>query len=102
MNNVTPEQLAKSFGGRLANRIGDENMKLVITINKDISDGCCASHNYCDANMVMYEAMSEDFEIAFDIGGETAESESQIKLWNEAWNLARGNDFYFNKEGGES
>lgn len=61
-----------------------DEMKRLNETDPTYSGGCCASHNYCDANMAMDAAMRDVLGEAYDI-----ESEDQQKLWNAAWTLAR-------------
>lgn len=57
----------------------------------DYQGGCCASHNYCDANVVMdaamrstlgWEPLSEEGE------DELIMSDLAIDIWNAAWDIA--------------
>lgn len=50
----------------------------------EYADGCCASHNYCDANMAMDEAWH-----AIKGSAINADDETQAALWNQSWELAR-------------
>jgi hypothetical protein len=50
----------------------------------EYADGCCASHNYCDANMAMWPAFTQV--MGRDIDGD---SEADCRIWNDAWELAR-------------
>jgi hypothetical protein len=46
--------------------------------------GCCASHDYCDANVAMAGAF------ATVVGHQVeASSEADAALWNDAWEIAR-------------
>jgi hypothetical protein len=49
----------------------------------------CASHDFCDANLVMYDA----FEAVFGREALVQENEDDLDLWNAAWNFAK--DKYF-------
>ena len=53
--------------------------------NARAGEGVCASHDFCDANMVMCEA----FEIVAGraLGDEI--SDGDVAAWNAAWNAAR-------------
>ena len=44
----------------------------------------CATHNFCDANMAMFEAMERCGIAADDITGD-----ANLPLWNAAWNAWR-------------
>lgn len=58
----------------------------VLNTTPDFADGCCASHNYCDANMAMDAAwravLGENAQI-------NADDEAQAVAWGKAWDLAR-------------
>lgn len=46
--------------------------------------GCCATHDFCDANMIMDQAWRDSF------GHEiNADDEAQAEIWNTAWAIAR-------------
>lgn len=49
---------------------------------------CCATHDFCDANMAMVEAMTT---LKYD-----ARDESSADLWNAAWIQAKANKFNIN------
>lgn len=45
---------------------------------------CCASHDFCDANMAMDAAWRAVRGVSID-----ADDDAQVALWNEAWDIAR-------------
>jgi hypothetical protein len=51
----------------------------------------CASHDYCDANMVMEQAFITVFERPFLYEGEPFDEDTLV--WNSAWNIARRAEF---------
>lgn len=51
----------------------------------------CASHDYCDANMVMEQAFVTVFERPFLYEGEPFDEDTLV--WNSAWNIARRAEF---------
>lgn len=53
------------------------------------TDNICHSHDYCDANMAMLEAMQS---FGFDCD-EIIHDEQKTALWNEAWNIAKAARF---------
>jgi hypothetical protein len=55
-------------------------------------DNCCASHNYCDANMAMLEAWVNlfGFEPRFL---NDPDDENSLQLCSEAWDLAKDSGF---------
>lgn len=100
MKNVTPEQLAKEFSTVLKSWLSAEEMKSVIEKNETPEyNGCCASHDYCDANMAIDEAfiklMERDFVFYDDEKPETEkQNEEDTALENNAWAIAKTNKFY--------
>ena len=56
--------------------------------------GICHSHDHCDANMAMYEAMT-NLGIApyIDYEDGTAERDNHLALWNAAWDIAKAAGF---------
>ena len=105
MNQV--ESVAAMFSAVLREWLTDEEMDEVVLHNaNELKDSdCCASHDFCDANMAMDEAFKQcglrtniDFPgwEAYADGGHPAD-ESEIiaagKLWNDAWTLAKANNF---------
>ena len=65
----------------------DELIELRIKNKELINSRICATHDYCDANMAMFEAFSK-CNIEFD-----PQNNAHIDQWNEAWNLAKLNSF---------
>lgn len=49
----------------------------------EYSDGICASHNYCDANVFMLEAFE-----AFGLSAPEDSDEPAVAIWNGAWEFA--------------
>lgn len=82
---TTPEQLAQKFIELLRKEIGYHSFAEACRRNntreyqqRDI----CASHDFCDANVVMAAAF-EAFGIVVDV-----DDDAQIALWSRAWHLA--------------
>lgn len=79
------ETVAIEFTRLLRKEIGTENFLQVRRLNAtpDYSGGLCASHEFCDANMLMLEAFQNlGFEPNFD-------NDQHVALWNDAWAVAR-------------
>lgn len=55
----------------------------ILKRNKTIPDGCCATHDFFDANMVMLEAFNAHAKREMDL-----ESEADCRLWSRAWKIA--------------
>lgn len=84
------ERLAKQFSVDLLKCIGAESMARVVTKNKTAEyTDACASHDYCDANMVMIDSWRTIMK-----RGHRMNSDDDLSLWNNAWTLAKQNSFY--------
>lgn len=95
----------------LINQLSDEFSRLIVeaftadqlaeTIAKNHTAeyaGLCATHDYCDANMVMDEAfiniIGRDYIFFDDEHPETEEQNKQdVALENAAWGLSKSKDF---------
>lgn len=85
--------VAAEFGRVLREWLSPKKMRLAIAKNREYGPGSkiCASHDYCDANMAMNEAM-ESLDIAvFDKEGSISDQATDI--WNAAWDIAKANEF---------
>jgi len=83
--------IAEEFAKQLKAEVGNSNMRQIIAKNYQVDyKGCCASHDYTDSNMIMESAFIE-------IIGHEPETDNghELGLWNEAWDVARLADFYF-------
>lgn len=78
-------RLAKEFSAQLLRAIGPDNLQQVVERNRSSEyDNACASHDFCDANMVMHAAFCEVLGRDPDL-----ESTKDTDLWNHAWDLAK-------------
>lgn len=95
----------------LINQLSDEFSRLIVeaftadqlaeTIAKNNTvdyAGCCATHDYCDSNMVMNEAFENVMERAFifwdDENPETQEqNRADCHLFDSAWMLSKSKNF---------
>lgn len=75
--------VAHLFDLALKSEIGEENYDEVVRLNRtpEYSTGCCASHNFCDANMVMSDVLKTI--------GVDEESDAGNSLWNRSWEAWR-------------
>lgn len=94
-----PAALSKKFSKVLKKWLGKSKMQEVVRLNKENNDSCCASHDYCDANMAMYEAFTKvvgrSFEFNFEeLTEKNAQNSADTDLMNAAWDIAKANDFY--------
>ncbi len=86
-------QNAWTFAARLRTEIGPANLQEVIRRNAlPAYRGCCASHDFCDANMPMMDA----FEGAKGrpVLGEDGMADADCDLVNAAWDMANANAFF--------
>lgn len=82
------KRLAREFSRLLLVALGRKKVLAINWRNKaEQSLNVCHSHDFCDANMIMLEAHQN---LGFDPGYSRAE----VKLWNDAWNLAFKNGFF--------
>jgi hypothetical protein len=84
------EQVARRFAALLRETLTPVEVGEVVIRNRqnDYVD-CCASHDFCDANEVMARAIADVTGREVDV-----QDEGQRLLWNEAWDMARGNEFW--------
>jgi hypothetical protein len=89
----TPEKLAKEFAYVLKVWLSIDQQARVLILNKaEQNPSICHSHDFCDANQAMIDALK-------NIGIESdCQSDEQMALINEAWDIAKRNGFWFAKE----
>jgi len=85
---INTHSLAKTFSAILLAEIGEANLREVVKRNVGIEGSCCASHDFCDANMCMDEAFSKE------VGYFDLQNDDHIAACNEAWGLAKDAGFY--------
>lgn len=93
----TVEQVSKAFRTVAQRELGPYTCNLIdLTNAKRGDDGTCASHDHCDANMLMDEALQSLGVVMFpeDAPDDWAgPDEAVIDLWNKAWDHARAVGF---------
>jgi hypothetical protein len=74
---ITPKQLAEEFDRVLRNDVTPKQYDEILRLNRTeaYSEGTCATHDFCDSNMTMLEAVQ-------NLGVD----EDDNRLWNDAWN----------------
>lgn len=85
--------IARAFSGIIAACIGHAGMLEVIKLNATDEykeKGYCATHDQYDANMAMAEAFHIVLHRKIDL-----QSEKDTQMWNEAWSMAKANNFWF-------
>ncbi len=91
--NANVKKLAVAFSNRLIYELTPQQLDEVRFRNTAEQDSSiCHSHDFCDSNMAMNHAWGVVFKRHVDL-----RSQSDIEIWNEAWALAKENDFYFPK-----
>lgn len=90
--NPTPATLARDFIAIMNTHLRSTVMDAVRAKNLTPEyAGCCATHDYCDANMMMAEAFAERG-IEVDVS-----NTEHTNLWNAAWAMARAVGFDGNR-----
>ncbi len=82
----TVRQVADQFKIILRVWLTEDELSAVVAENARRDDNTCASHDYCDANMAMDEALQ-----SFDV--EISDEDDLIELFNSAWDLAKKEGF---------
>lgn len=89
---MTPsaDTIALEFSQGLHACLGPEKMVEVVERNRvETAPSCCHSHDFCDANMVLYEVfLRHGMDPATEEG-----MELHGALWDQAWNLAKSREF---------
>lgn len=82
---VEASTLAGAFVALLKRDLEPEEWAAMRVANAGNGDDACASHDFCDANMMMLEALQA-------VTGEAdayPHSPDDVSLWNEAWAIAK-------------
>ena len=81
--------LAHEFSRILRDWLTEDEIKQVIERNAEFDDpAVCASHDFCDANMAMYEAFENIMGHPID-----TRKKADVAMWDKAWNMAKASDF---------
>ncbi len=92
-------RVAAEFSKRISADLGTETMAKVRAANAARNDGSCATHDYCNSNETMIEAM---FACGLPFSGESdwdkfaanpSYAESFNRIWNDSWDLAKLSGF---------
>jgi hypothetical protein len=75
------QQIAEQFDAILRETIGDALYRECIDRNRNMPAGVCATHDYCDANMVCASMSASGIDDKNNCNYEI--------MWNDAWNLWR-------------
>jgi hypothetical protein len=88
--------LARAFADEVKESFSTAEFREMLDKNKSshADKGICASHDYCDANMLMLDAWLKTF------GREPAllhgcdHDDHDARLWGDAWAIAKAADFF--------
>jgi hypothetical protein len=91
---VLVERLARAFIRELRRTVTVSEFAAIVRKNslvKSLIDGTCASHDYCDGNMVMHAAWRNILrrEPVFLRAPIIRAADRDRLLWNDAWTKAR-------------
>jgi hypothetical protein len=89
-------RLAHAFGDRVQAEFTPKQFRLICDLNKGkYADlGVCATHDFCDANMLMLAAFEEVFKRNPLDGPGGHMTQADTDLWNDAWTIAKETEFY--------
>lgn len=87
----TPESLAREFSDALKGLLSPEEIRELVERNREETNSrICHTHDFCDANVVLFDVfMNHGMDIA-DEGGR----DRWGKLWDESWQIAKASDFW--------
>lgn len=87
ISDINPSEIADRFATVLREWLTADEFEEMKQLNatSEYATGCCASQNYCDANMAMDTAIKQILPGA----NIDADDETQAAVWNAAWDLAR-------------
>lgn len=99
---ATPARLARAFSKVLRSWLTEEQMDEVLKRNaaEPAGSGICHSHDFCDANQAMIDAI-EEIEPGFGEDGFDAGCDEQARWCDEAWAIAKAAGFRPLMIGGE-
>jgi hypothetical protein len=80
--------LAAAFVEKIRSWLSDEDFEEICRRNRSQQPGICASHDFCDANMAMHSAFTELMGRSPNLFEGQEYVEHDIKLWNDAWEIA--------------
>ena len=85
---MSQDRLAREFARVLSEWLTSGELIAVNARNRTYPPSCCASHDFCDANMAMLEAW------LVACGREPdPENQSDADLWGAAWDIAKAAQF---------
>lgn len=79
---LTYKELAKTFAQILREWLGLEALEIIDIRNHENNDDSCVSHEYCDPNEAMIEALEKH-------GLEYSQEDEIVRLTNDAWTYGK-------------
>jgi hypothetical protein len=90
MENI--EKVAREFSRILREWLTPEEMNVVLAENEhETNSGICHTHDYCDANEAMLEAIKK---ITGRNADQVLDDLANDNIWSDAWVLAEKNSFW--------
>jgi hypothetical protein len=83
------QKVAVEFSKLVREELADV-LLVVIAVNRANPPSVCATHDFCDANMLMQQAFINA--LGVDPVDYLTE-EWYVEVWNEAWNIAKAAEF---------
>lgn len=81
-------RVAEKFCWMLTDEIGLEDRAEVVRINAERNEDYCASHDFCDANVVMLKSFRSALGATMD-----QSNQAHTDIVNDAWSLAKDYGF---------
>lgn len=82
------KKLSDAFSYGIREELTKKQLAEVVKRNEERKDFSCATHDFCDANMVMFWSFGYAFQRELDIS-----NASDIQLINAAWELSKKSKF---------
>ncbi len=88
-------KVSEHFNELIKKELGTSRFKKMIQDNRgpDYQNGSCATHNYCDANLVMESAFTKEFNREPIILWGEGDLDLETNLWNRAWEYSLHTEF---------
>lgn len=83
------KSIAREFGCLLTLQLGSKLITVVERNSTEKNSSICHSHDFCDANVFMNAAFNR-----YKKRDPQADSCNDAFILNEAWNIAKSNQFY--------
>jgi len=81
-------KLSKAFSYAIREELSKEDLYKVVKNNAQTNDSSCATHDFCDANMVMHWSFGYVFQMELDL-----DKEGHTELVNAAWGMSKKANF---------